>query len=408
MREQQPCILIILAVALLATPLLAGDNLIRLEKIPGQAELGTVEIHGVAAGPFDPALWEAATPHFVPDVRSPLLRPRLSGTFRNIYAPSIVALPEGWRIFYGAWDGVATPNDRIYSVRTADFLDFDDHRIEIDHGSFTHVCNVSAIRAPNGDFSMCCTAYPVGPNLNRPGFFVRPAAPGAPHEASASDLITIEGYPHLDNADVNGMNVLLFADGQYRLYFGDFAAFGHVYRASSKDGKRFQYDGVCLDVPHMVNDVKTFRQGNRTGYLMGLHANRDRLWYAWSADGMKFGPERELAANLGAEDRYIVAIGWVVRDQRLLGFLCGAGAVPELNRNRIFARWLQKRLVFTDVAGKSPRVVGALGPDRQIIQVGDQPVEGKLQIMAEDGKTPLGAPIPSKLEPGSIYRVHVD
>ena len=34
---------------------------------------------------------------------------------------------------------------------------------------------------------------------------------------------------------------------------------------------------------------------------MGLHANGDRLWYAVSPDGMKFGPERELAANLGAE-----------------------------------------------------------------------------------------------------------
>ena len=195
----------------------------------------------------------------------------------------------------------------------------------------------------------------------------------------------MDGYAKFDRADMNGMNALLFEDGMYRLYFGDFAAPGHVHRASSQDGKAFKYDGTCLDSPHMVNDIKKFRQGNQAWYLMGLHANGDRLWYALSQDGMKFGPERELAANLGTEDKYVVAIGWVIRDQHLLGFLYGAGQVPELNRNRIFGRWLQKKLVFTNTAGNPLRVVGALGPDRQIVQVKDDPVEAKLQIISEDG-----------------------
>jgi len=34
---------------------------------------------------------------------------------------------------------------------------------------------------------------------------------------------------------------------------------------------------------------------------------------------------------------------------------CIAGAVPELNRNRIFARWLQKKVVFTSEDGGTPR-----------------------------------------------------
>lgn len=396
---------VLLAFLSLVVPV-AGQ--VRIEKIPGQAEVGTVEIHGVAAGPFDPAFWEDRTLHFVPDVRSPLLRPGLSGTFRNIYAPSIVAVPDGWRVFYGAWDGVPTPNDRIYSVQTRDFLDFRDRRIEIEHGTFIHVCNVAAIRLPNGDFPMFCTAYPVGDKLNRPAFFVRPAGPAAPHSAAPADLIAIEGYPNWDRADMNGMNVILHEDGVHRLYFGDFAAFGHVYRASSRDGETFKYDGICLDAPHMVNDVKKFNPGDRPWYLMGLHANRDRLWYALSRDGMKFGPERELAAKLGAEDKYIVAMGWVVRDQHLLGFLYGAGAVPELNRNRIFGRWLQKRLVVTDNAGKEVRIAGALGPDRQIIQMQGGPAEVRLQVTSEDSKTNLGQPILVKLEPGSVYRIHLD
>jgi hypothetical protein len=386
-------------------PLWAG---ISIEKLPGQAEPGTVEIHGVAAGPFDPSLWEAKTLNFLPDVRSPLLRPRSSGTFRNIYAPSIVPLSDGWRIFYGAWDGVSTPNDRIYSVQTSDFLDFHGRRIEIEHGDFIHVCNVSAVRLPSGDFSMCCTVYPDGPNLNKPAFFVRPAASDPPRPASAPDLITIEGYDGFDRADINGMNVLLHENDMFRLYFGDFRAFGHVHRASGRDGKNFKYEGVCLNAPHMVNDVKKFRRGNRTCYLMGLHANHDRLWYALSPNGMKFGPERELGASLGAEDKYIVAVGWVVREECLLGFLYGAGAVPELNRNRIFARWLQKNMVFIDTAGKQLPVAGALGPDRQIIQVKDGPRVATLQAMSEDGKTRLGQPVSVRLEPGCIYRIHLD
>lgn len=379
-----------------------------IEKIPGQAELNTVEIHGVAAGPFDSSAWEAHTLHFVPDVRSPLLRPGLSGTWRNIYAPSIVAIPDGWRVFYGAWDGVHTSNDRIYSIQTRDFLDFDDRRIEIEHGTFVHVCNVAAIRSPNGEFPMFCTAYPVDEKLNKPAFFVRPANANNPHSASPVDLITMEGYANWDRADMNGMNVMLFEDDTYRLYFGDFRAFGQVYRASSPDGKRFKYEGTCLDAPHMVNDVKKFTGQDRTWYLMALHANRDRLWYALSQDGLKFGPERELAGNLGAEDKYIVAVGWVVRDQHLLGFLYGAGAVPELNRNRIFARWLQKKLAFTDTAGNELRILGALGPDRQIIELQDKPAEVRLQVFSEDGQDPLGRPIAVKLEPGSVYRIHVD
>ncbi|GMU22609.1 MAG: hypothetical protein AMXMBFR13_26940 [Phycisphaerae bacterium] len=396
----------IVAVVLSRSVPLAAE--VRVEKIPGQAELTTVEVHGVAAGAFDPSAWEAGTLHFVSDVRSPLLQPRLSGTWRNIYAPSIVVIPDGWRVFYGAWDGVHTSNDRIYSIQTRDFLDFDDRRIEIEHGTFVHVCNVAAIRSPNGEFPMFCTAYPVDEKVNKPAFFVRPADAGKPHSASPADLITMEGYANWVRADMNGMNVMLFENGVYRLYFGDFRAFGHVYRASSPDGKRFQYEGTCLDAPHMVNDVKKFIRQDRAWYLMALHANRDRLWYALSQDGMKFGPERELAGNLGAEDKYIVAVGWVVRDQQLLGFLYGAGAVPELNRNRIFARWLQKKLVFTDTAGNELRVLGALGPDRQIVQLQGKPAEVRLQIFSEDDQDPLGKPIAVKLEPGSVYRIHVD
>ncbi len=272
---------------------LGADSPVAVEAIPGQADLGTVEIHGVAAGAFALVAWRAATLNLVPDIRSPLLAPQQGGTFRNIY----------------------------------------------------------------------------------------------------------------DTADMNGMNVLLHEDDKYRLYFGDFKARQHVYRASSDDGRRFTCDGTCLDAALAVNDVRKFVVDGRPVYLMGLHANTGRLWYALSDDGMKFEPQRELAASLGDADRYIVAVGWVSSGDRLLGFVYGAGAVPSLDRNRLFARWLQKKLVFTDRQGKPHTATGSLGPDRQVFRLPSGQIEGRFEVFAEDGKTPLGGPIDVKLVPGHVCRL---
>src|SRR5687767_5631209 len=140
-------------ILLLPTLVLGGIRLIHLDD---QAPEGMVEIRGVEAGVFDPGMWKAGPPHLVPDVRHPLLEPR-EGAYRNIYAPSAVATAEGWRVFYGAWDGVGSGNDRIYSALTRDFLTFDDRRTVIEHGTFQHVCNVSAIGLQNGGFAMMCT-----------------------------------------------------------------------------------------------------------------------------------------------------------------------------------------------------------------------------------------------------------
>jgi len=245
---------------------------IRIELVPGQAESGTIEIHGVAAGDFKQAIWQAGTLHFQPDVRSPLLRPRVSGVFRNIYAPSAVEVPggwpltndaasplldakrpsfvKGWRVFYGAWDGVPTPNDRIYSVTTPDFLDFADRRTEIEHGAFVHVCNVNAIRLEDGSFRMVCTVYPDARGLNKPAFFSSPDGNAwngspAPYAARQEDIVEIAGYAPYADADINGVNVILREGGKYRLYFCNWKDAGHVYRASSANGREYRFEGAC-------------------------------------------------------------------------------------------------------------------------------------------------------------------
>lgn len=380
---------------LLAGVICMADPKLEIRQIPGQAELGTVEIHGVGAGEFNPELWQKGKLDFLADVRSPLIEPRKSGVFRNIYAPSAVEVKDGWRLFYGAWDGVPTGNDRIYSVTTHDFADFDNRRIEIEHGDFIHCCNVNALRLPTGEYRLVCTVYPDSRGQNKPALFTSPDGDHwngvqAPYPARKADIISMERYPPYLDADINGMNVLLYEDGAYRLYFNNFHDFGRVYRATSKDGKNYQFEGPALEVGAVVNDVKKLHVGQASYYLMGLHMNTDKLWYSLSLDGVHFAPARVLATSKGDADRYIVAVGWVVQNQRVLGFLYGAGEVPSLDRNRIFARWLQKKVVLIADDGTRYEPAAALGPDRQIITVPrDKEVKGNLIVYAEDGSTEL-------------------
>ncbi len=397
-------VIVVVLSSLAATPI--------IHQVPGQAEVGTVEIHGVAAGAFNPAHWENDTLNLVPELRDPLLVPRQSGVFRNIYAPSAVQTPTGWRLFYGAWDGVPTGNDRIYCTDTTDFIDFGARRTVIEHGEFVHTCNVNALGRPDGGFELVLTAYPDAKGDNKPAYFSSPNGElwngtPAPCAAKQSDIVHVDGYDKYEDADINGVNVILREGDALHLYFNNYKDFGHVYRATGTDGKAYQFEGTALECPYAVNDVKKFGAPDGPRYLMGLHMNREGLWYALSKDGVKFDKEQPLLTHTGPQDKYIVALGWVVRDNRLLGVLYGAGAVPELNRNRIFARWLQKRVVFTSNDGTRIEPEAALGPDRQVLRIPEgMERKGTLQVFAEDGKTPIGDPIPGTLNPGTVHELN--
>jgi len=382
-----------------------------IEQMGGQAPRGMAEIHGVSAGVFHPEHWIQDTLHFLPDYRSPLLEPKWDGVYRNIYAPSVVKEAGGFRLFYGAWDGTDTGHDNIYCVDTDDFLTFHNRRTLIHHNAFTHVCNVNVSRLFGGEYRMMCTAYPDEHGRNKPITFSSPDGQRwngepAPYKARMSDLVSIEGYEGYANADINGMNVLFYEDERFYLYFNDFQRFGSVYRAGGKDGRHFRFEGPVLEVPAVVNDVKKFVAAGQAYYLMGLHMNRQTLWYSLSRDGRTFEPVRTLGRNQGEEDRYIVSIGWVVDGERLLGYLYGAGAAPELNRNRIFARWLQKQVVFVDREGKRYAPSCSLGPDRQFIPVPSSGrLEGHFEVYAEDGLTKLAEGLPATLTAGGVYRL---
>jgi hypothetical protein len=381
------------------------------------APAGFVEVSGVEAGEFNPQIWQAGTLNFVPDLRSPLLAPR-SGQFRNIYAPSAVETPGGYRLFYGAWDGVPTGNDRIYSATTdARFQDFFNRHRVIVPGSYQHVCNVNALGFDDGSFALFATVYPVG-TLNKPAFFRSDATgtnwnglAGEPYTVQARDVVAVTGYAYT-NADINGLNVLLRESGVYRLYFGDFKNPGGTFRATSMDGQHYTFEAKVLTGPGYVNDVKKFQVGGASYYLMGLHENGARLWQTVSSNGVAFPAARKLLTNLGAGDAFIVALGWVVRgpqespERKLLGVLYGAGPVSALNQNSIYARWLQKRVVFTANDGTRYPGTRALGPDRQFLAIpGSRPVTGRFEVYAEDGLTLLGASAAQTLSSGQTYRL---
>ena len=381
------------------------------------APAGFVEVSGVEAGAFNPQIWQAGTLNFVPDLRSPLLAPR-NGKFRNIYAPSAVETPGGYRLFYGAWDGVPTGNDRIYSATTdARFQSFFNRHMVIVPGSFTHVCNVNALGADDGSFALFATVYPVW-NRNKPAFFKSDATgtnwnglAGEPYTVQARDIVEIGGYAYT-NADINGMNAMLHENGVYRLYFGDFKNPGGTFRATSEDGRRYAFDAKVLSGPGLVNDVKKFRLGETSYYLMALHENGTHLWQTVSTNGLVFPAARPLLTNLDAADAYIVALGWVVcgpqewPGRKLLGVLYGAGPSPALNQNSIYARWLQKRVVF--VANDGTRLPGSksVGPDRQLLLLPDAgPLAGRFELYAEDGLTLLGASAVQTVRCGQVFQL---
>ena len=414
-RPIRLCLLVVLAFSALQHS--SAEPSLQIALTTNLAPAGFVEVTGVEASAFNPRIWQAATLNFVPDMRSPLLAPQ-DGKFRNIYAPSAVETPTGYRLFYGAWDGVPTGNDRLYSASTdAHFQSFLGRHTVIAPGSYIHICNVNALGFDDGSFALVGTLYPIK-NLNKPAFFRSDRTgtnwnglTGEPYTVQTQDIVTIDRYAYT-NADINGMNVMLKEDGVYRLYFGDFRNPGGTFRATSQDGTRYAFDGKVCPGPGLVNDVKKFRVGDATYYLMGLHENRTRLWQTISTNSLAFPPPQTLLTNLDAADAYIVALGWVVRGpqdspgRKLLGVLYGAGPVPALNQNRIHARWLQKRVIFSASDGTRISGTAANGPDTQLLAFpATGPITGRFEVYAEDGLTLLGASAPRTVVRGQTFRL---
>lgn len=226
------------------------------------------------------------------------------------------------------------------------------------------------------------------------------------YAAKQMDLVTIEGYKGFLTADINGMNVVLFEEGVYRLYFCNFRERGFVWRASSEDGKQYAYDGIALKSMSFANDVKKFGVGGTPWYLMALHRNTDRLWYSIAkGDGLSFVKEQLLMKNQGASDRYIVAVGLVADATSVYGFLYGASPTRSLNTNKIFAQWLQKRVEFVGKDGGVTTCTAAHGPDRARMPLPNGTATGHFRVRAEDGETLLYTGPEVTIKAGDVWQV---
>ena len=381
-----------------------------LQDASGQVAAGTIEIQGLGAGAFNPDYWQKNTLNWVADVRMPILASQTKGTYRNIYAPWALEQLGGWRLFYGGWDGQDVPFDQIFSVTTSDFLSFANRDHIIANGDFVNVNNVNAQQLPDGSLHMICTGgSPPGRPGDEPVYFSSPDGVTwngsvEPYSAQVADIIDIQGYSLFTSGNFNGANVLLRDNDVWVLYFTDWQNDpDNIHRATASVLPNFQLEGTALKTTHAVNDVKKILVNGTASYLMGLHNNDQSLRYSLSNDGVSFLSEQTLFSHVSAQDKYIVAIGFVMKGSELLGALYGASAVETLDQNQIFARWLQKKVVITDSTGVQHFAQGGYGPDRQWFQTPTSgTIEGTMVVYAEDGVTPLGSSLVT-LAAGKAY-----
>jgi hypothetical protein len=402
------------AVSVAASGVASGTP--RLELLSERIEGNIIEVRGVQARSFDSVQWWGGHLNFVPDERFPLLTP-LSGASQNIYAPSCVQIREGYEVFFGGWDGSEARHDHVYAIRAdTEFLHFSGRQVVIAPGSYEHVCNVNAISAADGGFDLLATVYPVA-GLNRPAFFhvsqnhIKAGKAAPLRIVSEKDLITLSGY-NLQNADINGMNCVLKTAGRYELYFGDFRNQG-VFHGVSTNGHDYVHDGKVLKTALLINDVKHLRAAGEEWTLLGFHQNGPNLFYSLSTNAVRFSRELSLFAHRTIEDQYIVSMGFVIASdktgtQRVLGVLYGAGAAPSLDANRIFARWLQLKVVFVPDEGLRCYPFAARGPDIQRIPLPaatNSSTKGHFEILAEDGHTRLGISSSENVPAGSVFKL---
>jgi hypothetical protein len=391
-----------------------------LEPVTGEVPANVIEVQGLSAGPFKPTEWQNNTLNWVPDVRVPVLAP-LPGPNQDIYSPWALEQPNGWRVFYGGWDGSDTPNDRVYSVTTSDFLSFDNRILVIDHGIFQHVDNVNVHQTPDGSLHMICTALPDPQGLDKPAYFSSPDGltwngSVEPYSAQLSDLVSIPNDFYYENTDYNGGNVLLWDSGEWILYYssGGYASHSGVFRATTLNPPVFEYTGEVLASPSYSNDVRMFQSGGQIWYLMALyvesvtHVPPPTFTYSFSNDGVTFQPEQPLFAGAYPQDQYLTTPSFVTRGSQILGVLYG-GNPSDLDSptDQIFARWLQKKIVIMDSAGVRYAAQGGYGPDRQwFLPSASGIIDGTIIVYAEDGVTQL-ATGKVNIHAGQAYRLVV-
>lgn len=320
-----------------------------------------ISVQGVGSGAFDPS----RNSNWCADIRHPLIEPRQGGTCPgNIYAPTAVNFGDGrWRIYFGGWDGVSSCHDSVSTTATSDgFQTFTNHTGAIATGDMFHLNNPSASQLQSADeWGMLYTMLDSS-KLNKPGY--SSSSDGGQTwtpDRGESQYVGMRGYTNWTQADVNGANVLYFDEDAnvLHMYFTDFAKLTAVFHAladapsSSGAVPMFTLTGATVPEKLIVNDVKR-ANGH---FLMGLHRNGPEVYVSYGGEPTNgttppgdgdWTATSTLFQHFDNADMHIVSVGFVVDSTgtRVLGALYGAGADASLTHNRIFARWLQRRVLF--------------------------------------------------------------
>lgn len=263
-------------------------------------------------------------------------------------------------------------------------------------------------------------------NINKPGISI--SADGLKFDPNAGGVetafVNMFGYNGWDAADVNGGNVLYHENNTLHLFFIDFKdGSKHVFHAASRMAAPFAFElqntALTTDSAHIVNDLKSMG-GKTPAYLMGLHNNGNAV-YTSTADTIDgtFTSPRQLFSHRNDQDLYIVSLGFVVDEtaDRLLGAVYGAGAVPDLSHNSVFASWLQKHVLF-EVSNSDMLLGGstvALGPNALEFSC-NQTVTGRFYVYDSDyvdvsnrGTLLYSSPQDDvQVSPGDVWRFESD
>lgn len=396
-----------------------GFKLLQFQGI--DADEGINLIENVEADAFNPnkiSNWNY-------DYRMPLLKSNCVGK-ENIYAPHAELVGAQWYVYYGGMDSVPGStcdyeNDRLYMTFTdKKFQNFDDNqrRKIIDEGPyFLHTNNLAIARTPPETGYWGAMVYTAawhqndGKKRDKPAYALStdginwiPENPGNPNETNT--LLNIDNY-HIDweTANINGQNAFIYDDGQYWYYY---AVECLGYRAYATNIPNFTEDGSIYNGPYYdetgkcqtgkaINDIKKFRWNGADYYFFVSHTNSDHVYYSLSTDPSWFPDEQILFSSMALTegktrtDDYIVSAGILTDGMKIYGVLYGASDTSNLNKNKIFAKWLQKKVYFSNSRVGWGSIERADGPNKiRLAMDAPNSIEtGKFYIYDSDGTTLL-------------------
>lgn len=347
--------------------------------------IGSLEIQNVGSKTFNPNklnVW-----HY--DIRKPFK------SDNNIYAPTIVknspskltSVNECWNIYYGGYANGNNQHDNIYLTTSYDdFLTTSGFATCISNVNYNNANNGSAIKLFD-EWKMLYTVEVITGVRNKP--FYANSFDGL--NWSFNNPITMNGYPDWRKADVNGGNSLIYYNGLYHMFFNDLNpnTQNKVYHATSTDYINYNYVGIAQDKNMVSQDVKKFNYNNSDYFLLGTHLNAHFIELTLSNNLNYFPNSPNIIINRSQhpQDRFITSLGLVEDKNRLYGLLYASSSNIGFLDNKLYATWLQHKVIFENSHVRWGDIEEAFGPDRieMFTNTPNQIETGRFYVYDSDG-----------------------